>query len=216
MTSNAPAQVLEHMSEVLNHIRKTARVYINAKDLWNITPKYSLQDHLLSKVKNKYERVCTKDGLTMSIGTADAICSSGEAPAEHLNGSLLYTLTYSAYVCSPVVNQIIDVVVTSFNRIGLLCQYFPFPNVVDSEDDSIVDSTTFARFRSKSNCIIVLVPKALNLNKPTCKSLYVAVEDRLADNDTLRLRLRVQILQKKFDIFDKQISTVGMLVPYTS
>jgi hypothetical protein len=59
---------------------------------------------------------------------------------------------------------------------------------------------------------VVLVPKALNLTHEIAKKIYTQAESRLKENDTLKLRLNVKILQKRFDINDKQITAVGMLV----
>lgn len=257
------------MREVIQQSRDAARVYLTPQELMDIKPSQRIEDVLIRKVKAKHEHQCTKDGYVMSIGTSYVRLSDGEAPPEHMNGSFLYNISFNVDVCNPVVNQEIDVVLTSFNRIGLMCQYFPFQNEgggasaggggavsSGSEDEwgasdgsegggspwhhqpagggeeeweeeegseeaasgeevgpSVVDSRTFARYCKKSSCVVVLVPKALNMTKEESRAAYAQAEEELKVNDTLKLRLRVRILQKKFDINDKQITAVGMLVP---
>jgi hypothetical protein len=234
-TSARRPEPLDCMAEVLHRQRDTARVYLTPRELMDVSASNPLVSVLLAKVKAKRESVCTKDGLIMSLGAGPLLCSDGEAPPEHLNGCLLYTVEFTTSVCNPAVNQEIDTVLSSFNKIGFMCQYFPFADDADdlpaasppaSDDaDAVADaerppptvgSHTFARYHSKASCIVILVPKALNLTKPDSRELYLQAEAHLQQNDTLKLRMRVRILQKKFDINDKQITAVGVLVPPTS
>jgi hypothetical protein len=236
---------VQKMEQVIHSVKAYIRVYITAQDLLQLNESYSISQLLLRKIKQKHEKVCTKDGFILSISETDLKYSAGNVPPEHLNGNFVYNVQYVTQVCNPTVNQEIPVVVTSFNKIGMMCHYFPFEHehdedetphetetgtdilpeetetdtdilpeetVDDDERLSLVDSHTYAKYHKYSNCIVVLVPKALNLTHEIAKKIYTQAESRLKENDTLKLRLNVKILQKRFDINDKQITAVGMLV----
>jgi hypothetical protein len=60
--------------------------------------------------------------------------------------------------------------------------------------------------------LVILLPKALH-TEPAKARAYANYEKYMDDVTNGKPVVRVKILQKKFDINDKQISAVGVLVP---
>lgn len=162
--------------------------------------------------------------------------SPGEIPAEHLNGAFVYRVSHSHYVCNPPIQVVIPAVVSEKNKLGIRCHYYPYTYNRDTNEVASGDVA-----RANAHFVAIFLPKALHCNLQmadsdenighaghdakamTPKELYETEESRIDTGETLdtsadtgsvmpnRIIVHVRILQKRFDINDKQISAVGVL-----
>ena len=155
--------------------------------------------------------------------------SMGIVPQEHLNGALVYQVCYKHLVCNPPLNVVIPAVICDSNKLGMRCHYFPY--VFDTENRTIDAGDVI---KGGANFLSIFLPKALHFNLSidsnedavdggethddiqTLQTLYSNEEARLNDprrDENKQLIVYVRICQKRFDLNDKAIATVGVIQP---
>lgn len=210
---------------------ESTKLYITPPEIQDISSSADIDEIMKKKLEKTLLQTCTKDGFVISSSSslnqmnrakmADDITivsrNAGVSPSEHLNGSWLYTIFYKYHVCNPPIGTIIPAIVCSTNKIGMMCNFWPYKNKMEDVDDPTKITIQSKQFiQGRAGFIVILLPKALHqqINVPDCNpnELYDKYEKQL---DTLspnkKLLVYVKILQKKFDINDKQISAVGIL-----
>lgn len=232
-------------------------------------------DHLIEKkLGSQIVQSCSKNGFVLSESKSIRnenrsnralykpiqilTRSPGEVPAEHLNGSFVYRVCYTHFVCNPPIHVVIPVVVCEKNKLGIRCHYYPYTYNKDTNEVSAADVA-----RAGAKFLAVFLPKALhcnlhvvennyansnalgnenddngdddgtpeeNVHEQSPRTLYESEEARIDQNERdavdhmshsdehmqdnnvrTKVILHVRILQKRFDINDKQISAVGVL-----
>lgn len=166
--------------------------------------------------------------------------SPGEVPAEHLNGAFVYRVCYTHFVCNPPIQAIVPAVVCEKNKLGIRCHYYPYTydsqdNTVEATDVARAGAHFLAIFLPRvlhSNLQTDGEADHESVEQPTLSAaeLYEQEERRIDTNEKdleatmsgtqpgdgdaptrKRTIIHVKILQKRFDINDKQISAVGVL-----
>ena len=152
--------------------------------------------------------------------------SAGEVPPEHLNGAFVYKVCYQHYVCNPPIDVVLPAVVCEKNKLGIRAHYYPYE--YDTERNEVASGDVL---RASANFLVVFLPKALHMTTQahaakddgedvmeiddtqlTPQELYEREEKRIdAPQEGHETIVHVRILQKRFDINDKQISAVGVL-----
>jgi hypothetical protein len=211
------------------------KLYINPHELFTLTSIADIDNLIQRKVALLVQQCCSTNGFVLSgvSSTRNKIRSNrslykplqivsrsvGEIPPEHLNGVFLYKICYRIFVCNPSIGKILPVTVLDKNKVGIRCHYYPY--AYDAENNEVATGDVI---RAAANFIIVFLPKALHYNKTPLEGhpeqashaeLYDQEEARIdslsqTGGDTQAI-LHIKVLQKRFDINDKQISVVGVL-----
>ena len=209
----------------------STKLYITPPEIQEISSSEDIDEMMKKKIEKKILQRCTKDGFVISSSSsisqmnrskmANEISvvsrNAGISPPEHLNGSWLYTVLYKYTVCNPPVGTVVPVIVCSKNKIGMMCNLWPYRNKdVDVDDSEKITISSKQFIQGRSGFVAILLPKALHqqINVPECdpEELYSKYENQMETLPSDRkLLVYVKILQKKFDINDKQISAVGIL-----
>lgn len=220
-----------------------ARVYVRPHELYTLTDTRSVDHMLKRKVAASVVQTCSKDGYVLSGTASQrgasranrALCkpleivsrSLGTVPHEHLNGALVYQVCYKHLVCNPPLDVVVPAVVCDSNKLGMRCHYYPY---AFDEASRTVDAGDVGK--GGANFLAVFLPKALHFNlavesdhtedaasgegASTLQALYEREEARANDpnaDEDKRLVVYVRIRQKRFDLNDKAIATVGVLHP---
>jgi hypothetical protein len=220
-------------SVCFNTIGSTS-VYVRPHELYTLTDTQSMDSMLKRKVGASVIQTCSKDGYVLS-GTAStrgasranrALCkpleivsrSTGTVPHEHLNGALVYQVCYRHLVCNPPLDVVIPAVVCDANKLGMRCHYYPY---TFDEATRTVDAGDVVK--GGANFLAVFLPKALHFNlalesggtDEEVQTLQERYERESARVDTpdedKQLIVYVRIRQKRFDLNDKAIATIGVL-----
>ena len=274
-----PLELNPTVELVCTDIVNESNVYLRPQELVTITTPTSVDELIEKKIGSQMVHSCSKDGFVLS--SADSVRgqgkstralykplriltrSAGDIPAEHLNGSFVYRVCYSHYVCNPPLYVVIPAVVCEKNKLGIRCHYYPY-----TYDTATNEVATGDVMRARAHFVAIFLPKALHCNlqmmhneddgtedganavgnigstgatandvgdvgdvgedrtQMTPKELYESEEARIdanEANDTInsyndrsgggatQVIVHVKILQKRFDINDKQISAVGVL-----
>lgn len=268
-----PLELNPTVELVCTDIVNESNVYLRPQELVTITTPTSVDELIEKKIGSQMVHSCSKDGFVLS--SADSVRgqgkstralykplriltrSAGDIPAEHLNGSFVYRVCYSHYVCNPPLYVVIPAVVCEKNKLGIRCHYYPY-----TYDTATNEVATGDVMRARAHFVAIFLPKALHCNlqmmhneddevvpgeggegsegggdgvddgggdraQMTPKELYEAEEARIDANDSndghdtyderygggngKQVIVHVKILQKRFDINDKQISAVGVL-----
>lgn len=85
----------------------------NSKEIDNI-----LENNLKEKVGNK----CIKDGYVRKKSIKIVNKSIGKIPTSHFNGTIIYTILYTANLCCPQSGEIIECIVININKMGILAE----------------------------------------------------------------------------------------------
>ena len=211
-----------------------ANVYIRPHEIYTVDKNNTIDHILRRKVAASVTQTCSKEGYVLS-GTSSQrgvsranrlLCkpleiisrSSGTIPHEHLNGAMVYKVCYKHLVCNPPLNVVIPVVVCDSNRMGIRCQYFPY---TFNEDTQTVDAGDV--IKGNANFLTIFLPKELHFNLAmdadySLETLYQDTCERLekqVDDSQQRVIVYVRICQKRFDLNDKSIASVGVLHPKT-
>ncbi len=215
----------------------TCKIYIKPHEIYTLTSKADINQLIQRKVALLIQQCCSKYGFVLSgVSSTRSMTQSnralykplqiisrsvGEIPPEHLNGAFLYKICYRVFVCNPPIGKVLPVVVLDKNKLGIRCYYYPFQ--YDTETNTVSKSDVI---KANANFIILFLPKALHYthtsddSEETLADVYNAEEERIdtieQDDDGRQPILHVKILQKRFDINDKQISVVGVLAQPSS
>ena len=230
----------ESVSDVCFDTIGHTSVYIRPHELYTLKDTLSLDQMLKRKVAASVMQTCSKDGYVLS-GTASqrgtsranrALCkpleivsrSAGIIPHEHLNGALVYQVCYKHLVCNPPIDVVIPAVVCEVNKLGMRCHYYPY--MFNQETQTV---ETGHVVKASANFLAIFLPKALHFNlsvntdnssselgegSNTLQSLYEREEKRwgvISRDDRDKQIVYVRIRQKRFDLNDRAIATVGVL-----
>lgn len=217
---------------VCRYYDDTCKIYIKPHEIYTLTSKSDINHLIQRKVALLVQQSCSKYGFVLSGVSSTrsmtqsnrALCkplqivsrSVGEIPPEHLNGAFLYQICYKVFVCNPPIGKVLPVTMLDKNKLGIRCYYYPFQ--YDKDTNTVSKSDVI---KAHANFVILFLPKALHYNHTeegtdnTLSDVYNAEEERIdkfamEDSDRQPI-LHVKILQKRFDINDKQISAVGVL-----
>lgn len=256
---------------VCSDVEDMRKVSVRPLELVRLTRSYTVDMLIEQKVGATLTQSCSKDGFVLSgprslraeTHANRALCkplriltrSSGEVPPEHLNGSFVYRVSYSHFVCNPPLGVVIPVVVTEKNKLGIRGYYYPY--TYDADTNEVLGHDVA---RGGAQFMTVFLPKALHCSglaansgfgvddpdddpddpddldddasvpadgndsapeRRNPKELYEAEEARIDANETddaqddyerrKRVIIHARVLQKRFDINDKQISVVAVL-----
>ena len=222
--------------EVCAYQKDARKVYIYPNELYMITSKRDIERLIQRKIGLLVQQCCSEHGFVLSgVGSTRTRTQSnralykplkilsrtaGEIPAEHLNGAFLYNISYSVFACNPPIGKILPVTVLDKNKLGIRCYYYPY--MYDTEKNEVSKSDVI---KASSQFVVFFLPKVLHYNsveytddeetKQSPAQLYEQEEARIDKfsecNSYVQPILHVKILQKRFDINDKQISVVGIL-----
>ena len=211
-------------------------VYLRPNEMHTITSKADIEDMIRRKIGLSVQQCCSEHGFVLSgIGSTRSRTqsnralhkplqiisrSAGEIPPEHLNGSFLYSVCYRVFACNPPIGKVLPMTVLDKNKLGIRCYYYPYQYDTDKNEVSNSDI-----IKASANFVVAFLPKALHYSSGqqagddndtvTPDELYkreeMRIDDLLNSNSSKQAILHVKILQKRFDINDKQISTVGVL-----
>lgn len=206
-------------------------VYLMPSELHTIRSKADIEDLIRRKIGLSVQQCCSEHGFVLSgIGSTRSRTqsnralhkplkiisrSAGEIPPEHLNGSFLYKVCYRVFACNPPIHKVLPMTVLDKNKLGIRCLYYPYK--YDTETNEVANSDII---KASANFVVAFLPKALHYSSAgdgehdSPEELYKREEARIDELETNASRqaiLHVKILQKRFDINDKQISTVGVL-----
>lgn len=210
-------------------------VYLLPSEIHTITSTADIDDMIRRKIGLSVMQCCSEHGFILSgIGSTRSRTqsnralhkplqiitrSAGEIPAEHLNGSFLYNVCYRVFACNPPIGKVLPMTVLDKNKLGIRCFYYPYQ--YDTEKNEVANGDVM---KASANFIVAFLPKALHYssggtnaddNSVSPEELYkkeeARIDDLLNSGGSTQAILHVKVLQKRFDINDKQISTVGML-----
>ena len=136
---------------------------------------------------NKVEGKCTRHGY-IKRGSVEVLqVMMGKVEAQLFRGNVVFTVKFRAEVCNPVVGSVIQGKVQNINSFGILCMC------------GYLDGS------GKMNYVLeVIVPKQAFSQK-----IRSEVElDRVKVGD----EVNIEIISKKFELEDKQVSAVGKIV----
>ena len=209
--------------------------YIEPEETVNLRTSSDLEDTLQKKIEAMYQERCTQEGYVvrnhkrLSSASQDMckirIVSRDPAYAagEHFNGSWVYKVFFKYLVCNPSPQSILPAVVVRINKIGMMCQLWPY----EEHDDHIVTYQGEKYLKKKIlplgrvNYVVILLPFQMQLNVDD-KSDYENVKKRFEDANCPGLPLiKVRILQRKFEVTPpgtsltqtkgRQINAIGLL-----
>ena len=90
----------------------------------SLDPKYmneQINDHLLKKLKEKFEGKCLKHGYVQPGSTKILKRSIGSIMTSQFNGNMLYNIRFSVDLCNPMEGAVIPAQVKNINKMGCLC-----------------------------------------------------------------------------------------------
>ena len=80
----------------------------------------NLKEILSFQLKKKYEGICTHHGYILEGSISVQSYSAGKIIDISLNGDILYSVSYYAYICNPCIGGIIKCKTINKNKFGLL------------------------------------------------------------------------------------------------
>ena len=226
------------VATVCNEIVGEQNVYLRPQELHSINGAGDVDALIARKVASTMMQSCGKDGFVLSGASSSRAerhsnhalykplriltRSAGEVPAEHLNGAFVYKVSYQHYVCNPPIDVVLPAVVCEKNKLGIRVHYYPYE--FDHERNEVASGDVL---RASANFLVVFLPKALHMTTMqhtedamdtqdddalTPQELYEREEKRIdTPHEGRETIVHVRIVQKRFDINDKQISAVGVL-----
>lgn len=147
----------------------TENVILSIKDLRSTN---NVDDIISRNLKETIENRCIKHGFVEKNSVKIIKRSIGKINSSRLDGTLTYSVFYSANICNPSQNQIIKCIVKDINKMGILAENFPITCVIPRETITTLDE--FSDIENGST-------------------------------------ISVKIIGVRFDLYDKQITTIGKL-----
>ena len=154
-----------------------------------IHPKYISKDiekHILQTLKQRKEGICSDHGYIKKNSIKINKISSGKVEMSSFHGYINFMVKYSAMVCNPVKGNIVNAVVVNMNNFGILCSSFI------TEDNG-----------SKTPILEIIIPK---------HSLTIQSDVDLKNSVKINNEVKVQIVGKKYQLYNKKISIIGKIV----
>ena len=157
----------------------TDNVKIHPKDITN-----DMSTSILKVLKDKKEGICSNHGFIKKNSIKLCEVGPGKVELTSFHGYINYTVKYSAEVCNPVKNDIVNAKVQNINNFGILCT----STVEDDGEDMPV--------------LEIIVPK----HSPAIVSAINLENVKIGD------KVMVQIIGKKYQLYNKKISIIGRIV----
>lgn len=154
-----------------------------------IHPKYigkDIERNILKELKQRKEGICSDHGYIKKNTIRIIKVSSGKVEMSTFHGYMNFMVKYSAMVCNPVKGNIVNAVVVNMNNFGILCSSFI------TEDNG-----------SKTPILEIIIPK---------HSLTIQSDVDLKNSVKINNEVKVQIVGKKYQLYNKKISIIGKIV----
>lgn len=154
-----------------------------------IHPKYigkDIEKNILRELKQRKEGICSDHGYIKKNSIRIIKISSGKVEMSTFHGYMNFMVKYSAMVCNPVKGNIVNAVVVNMNNFGILCSSFI------TEDNG-----------SKTPILEIIIPK---------HSLTIQSDVDLKNSVKINNEVKVQIVGKKYQLYNKKISIIGKIV----
>jgi DNA-directed RNA polymerase subunit E'/Rpb7 len=139
---------------------------------------------ILKVLKEKKEGICSNHGFIKKNSIKLCEVGPGKVELTSFHGYVNYTVKYSAEVCNPVKHDIVSAKVQNINNFGILCT----STVEDDGEDMPV--------------LEIIVPK----HSPAIVSAINLENVKIGD------KVMVQIIGKKYQLYNKKISIIGRIV----
>jgi DNA-directed RNA polymerase subunit E'/Rpb7 len=153
-----------------------------------LQPRFLTRDvssHILSQLKAKISGISSKHGYCLPGSIEIYKMTPGCVDMTSLNGNVIYTVTFTAKVCNPCLNMIIDCKVSNINKMGLLAT-----------------AGYFDEMGEYVNVLNFVIPR----NSLTIKNMVNLDDIKIND------KIKVEIIDKIYKLGDKTISGVGRIV----
>lgn len=154
-----------------------------------IHPKFTgndLEKNILKELRKQKEGICSNHGYIKQNSIRILKISCGKVEMSSFHGYMNFLVKYSALVCNPVKGNIVNAVVVNMNNFGILCSSFI------TEDDG-----------KKTPILEIIIPK---------HSLTIQSDVDLKNNVKINNEVNVQIVGKKYQLYNKKISIIGKIV----
>jgi len=148
-----------------------------------------IQKSVLKVLKPSKEGICSNHGYIKKDSIRIVKISCGQVEAASFHGYVNYLVKYSALVCNPVKGNIVEAIVVNINNFGILCSSF----IEDSETDE------------KISILEIIIPK---------HSLSIQSDIDLQNSVKINDSVKVEIVGKKYQLFNKKISIIGKIVNF--
>ena len=140
---------------------------------------------ILKQLKHAKEGICSNHGYIKKDTIELVKLSCGKVEMSSFHGYLNFLVKYSALVCNPVKGNIVNASVVNINNFGILCSSF-------IEDDN-----------GRVPILEIIVPK---------HSVAIQSDVDLQNNVKINDEVSIQIIGKKYQLFNKKISIIGKIV----
>lgn len=194
---------MEPIDIICFQISATQKVDLTPEELANFregdTIVSQINEMLEDKIRKSVEGKCNKNGLVLKGSTKIINREVGFVPKGHFNGNFVYSVNYQTLVCNPSVGVVIPCRVIAKNKIGPLANFVHFLNTNVEEEGSDMTKNIDKQFRKYP--MIIKVPR--ELHRPEEQPLFEEIE--------VGRIIYVEVLGKKFELEDKQISVVAKL-----
>ena len=154
-----------------------------------IHPKYigkDIEKNILRELKQRKEGICSDHGYIKKNSIRIIKISSGKVEMSTFHGYMNFMVKYSAMVCNPVKGNIVNAIVVNMNNFGILCSSFI------TEDNGV-----------KTPILEIIIPK---------HSLTIQSDVDLKNSVKINNEVKVQIVGKKYQLYNKKISIIGKIV----
>ena len=154
-----------------------------------IHPKFigkDMEKNILKELRKQKEGICSNHGYIKQNSIRILKISCGKVEMSSFHGYMNFLVKYSALVCNPVKGNIVNAVVVNMNNFGILCSSFI------TEDDG-----------KKTPILEIIIPK---------HSLTIQSDVDLKNNVRINNEVNVQIVGKKYQLYNKKISIIGKIV----
>ena len=162
---------------------------IKNHDVIKLSPKYlddNLKEHIQRTLKNKYEGLCSKFGYIKTDSINILNIKEGTVERSTFHGYVKYNVEFSALICNPAINSVIECTVKNINSFGVLC-------VSGIKEKGVFNSI-----------LNIIVPK----NHHNFEISNNIEFDKLSIGDSVF----VEILGKKYILNNKNINVFGRIV----
>jgi DNA-directed RNA polymerase subunit E'/Rpb7 len=163
------------------------RVLLN--DKIKLEPKYmsrNFKNELSKRLTDRLEGKCTRHGYVRKGSIEIYKVTPGIVEMISLNGNIQYDIYFHAEVCNPMLGSIVKAKVSNINKFGILAE----AGYNDPETNEYL------------NILEIIIAK----NSVNIVSDVNLEEVKIGDE------VRVEIMGKKYELNDKQISVVGRIV----
>ena len=154
-----------------------------------IEPKYinnKLNDHIIQKLKERYEGKCSKNGYIKPNSIKIIKRSAGTILTNQFNGQALYNIIFTVDICNPLEGVIIEVEITNINKMGILAN---IPHLDDSPLNILlarqhhIDNESFSNLNIGDIVNIKILGKRFEYGESQISIIAVLSSDEEPDNN---------------------------------